>query len=288
MLFSMTGFGRHAIASDAGELLWELRSVNHRFLEIALRLPDEYRAMESVIRQAISARLHRGKVDAVLRLGSAVSADQELELDQKVLSRLGNAFSEIEKNIANVAAVDPVKIMQWPGVIRTAHADQAALSKRISEGLTLALDDLVATRQREGDKMTHMLRSRAEQIAVHVASVKSIRPAVVTRQREKLLARLTDLEVEHDPQRLEQELVFVAQRLDIDEELDRLNVHVAELLKILERKSPVGRRLDFLLQEFNREANTLGSKAGDSDTTGATIEIKVLIEQMREQVQNIE
>jgi len=173
-------------------------------------------------------------------------------------------------------------------VVTSAADDQERLGGEVLTALDAALDDFVAAREREGEQTARLLQTRADDIQQQVAQVRQHRPAVVERQRSKLIAKLNELDLQHDAQRLEQELVYTAQRLDIDEELDRLDGHIAELAKVLKRREPVGRRLDFLMQEFNREANTLGSKAADIDTTGASVEIKVLIEQMREQVQNIE
>lgn len=288
MLNSMTGYGRHSIDSDAGELLWELRSVNHRYLEVSLRMPEELRAIEPQIRERIAERVSRGKVEATLKLKTNQQSLASLALDEQALSSLAQAVQQVNQVFDNTAAVDPLKVIQWPGVLASGSDQQAVLHQQAMTGLNAALDDLVATREREGEKTAAMLLERTEKISTHLDALRQHRPAVVERQREKLVARLAELDIEHNEQRLEQELVFVAQRLDIDEELDRLAAHVSEFEKAMKRKGPKGRRLDFLMQEFNREANTIGSKASDLDTTGASVDIKVLIEQMREQVQNVE
>lgn len=288
MLKSMTGFGRHSQDTDSGELLWELRSVNHRYLEVSLRMPEELRGLEAAVRTRIGEQLSRGKVEATLRLRASQRALSGLTLDKQALASIAVALQQVRDAIPETAAVDPLKVMQMPGVVASASDQQDVLSKHTMACLDAALDDLVATRVREGEKTSHMLLERTEKIAMHLAQLKQHRPAVVVRQREKLLAKLTELDIEHNEHRLEQELVFLAQRLDIDEELDRLTAHVSEFSKAVQRSGPIGRRLDFLMQEFNREANTIGSKASDLDTTGASVDLKVLIEQMREQVQNIE
>ncbi len=288
MLKSMTGYGRSAVDTDSGELLWELRSVNHRYLEVSLRMPEDLRALEATAREHISKKLSRGKVEATLRLRSSNRAVAGIALDQEALASLGAAIEQVRKAIPESALVDPLKVIQWPGVMASTDDQLDELSHHAMSCLSDALDDLVSTREREGEKTALMLSERSEKIAAHIDLLRQHRPSVVERQREKLIAKLSELDIDHNEHRMEQELVFVAQRLDIDEELDRLAAHVSEFDKALKRKGPIGRRLDFLMQEFNREANTIGSKASDLDTTGASVDIKVLIEQMREQVQNVE
>jgi len=288
MLKSMTGFGRHAVESEFGELLWELRSVNQRYLEITVRMPEELRALEPNVRAHIGKKLSRGKVEAVLKFRANQGSVSNLALDDAALASLAAAIEQVNNAIPQSTGVDPLKVIQWPGVMASNSQQQEKLSKLAKECLDTALDDLVATREREGEKTAQMLLSRCEKIGLHVNQLRQHRPAVVARQRDKLMAKLNELDIDHNEHRLEQELVFVAQRLDIDEELDRLAAHVSEFEKAVARSGPIGRRLDFLMQEFNREANTIGSKAADLDTTGASVDIKVLIEQMREQVQNIE
>jgi len=288
MLRSMTAYGRHAIDSSMGELTWELRSVNHRYLEVSVRLPDELRALEPVVREKVSARLHRGKVEVGCRLRAQASTERGLSVDDAVLNQLVTAVCRLQEQLPEATQIDPVRLLQWPGLLAGSQADRDLLKQQAVDALDTALDDFVAAREREGEKTAELLRQKVVSIAEHVAALREVRPAVVARQRQRLVAKLEELDIEHDSHRLEQELVYVAQRLDVDEELDRLAAHVTELQDVLERDDAVGRRLDFLMQEFNREANTLGSKAADLDTTGASVDIKVLIEQMREQVQNVE
>lgn len=287
-LKSMTGFGRNSADTQFGELLWEIRSVNHRYLEISLRIPDDLRALEPAIREALVQRLSRGKVDVSLKVRASTRAVAGLALNNEALSALASTIDQVSNVIPGAVPVDPLKVIQWPGILESSMGHQDEMAKLALGSLDGAINDLVDTREREGEKTRHMLSSRCSQIAEHIVHLRQHRPAVVEKQRAKLLAKLAELDIEHNEQRLEQELVFVAQRLDIDEELDRLAAHVSEFEKAMQRVGPIGRRLDFLMQEFNREANTIGSKAADLDTTGASVDIKVLIEQMREQVQNIE
>ena len=288
MLRSMTAYGRHATDTEFGELTCELRSVNHRYLDISLRLPDNLRGLEPLLRERAGTRLHRGKVEIAVRIRTGNGSAAALDLDAAALAKLGLAMQEVESAIPDLAKANALAVLQWPGIISSSAAGQQRVNARALETFDTALEDLIASRTREGGNTAELLRNRAEGLSQCIAAVREHRPAVVARQRDKLVAKLSELGLDHDAQRLEQELVYAAQRLDIDEELDRLDHHVVELTQVLQRSEPVGRRLDFLMQEFNREANTLGSKAADIDTTGASVEIKVLIEQMREQVQNIE
>ncbi len=285
---SMTGFGRHSTDTAFGELTWEIRSVNHRYLEVQLRLPDDFRAHDVAIREAIASRVNRGKVDASLRLRANSESVSDIQIDSGALAALTSAIAAVKQAIPDSAPINPLDVLHWPGVATKQAELTEDKSREVMACLNAALEDFLATRDREGEKTAEMLSSRAAQIRERINEVKQYRPAVVQRQQEKLKSKLKDLDLEANPQRLEQEMVFTAQRLDIDEEIDRLDAHLDELDKTLKRNGPIGRRLDFLMQEFNREANTMGSKSSDIDTTGATVDIKVLIEQMREQVQNIE
>lgn len=285
---SMTAYGRTESILSSGVLSCEIRSVNHRYLELGLRLPEELRALEPRLREAVSRRLKRGKVDVAMRYQSAASDQQGLTLDHELARQVLEAANSLSGMGAQLSAVDPLKVLNWPGVVSTPAIDVDALRADALEVLSSALDDFVAAREREGEKTRAMLVERVDAIESIVTSVREIRPAVKARLKDKLLSRLSELDLPVDQSRLEQELVFAAQKLDVDEELDRLGAHVSEIRSIFKRREPVGRRLDFLIQEFNREANTLGSKSADSDTTGFSVELKVLIEQMREQVQNIE
>lgn len=288
MIRSMTAFARQEAELPSGVLTLELRSVNHRFLEMAVRLPEELRAMETMLRETAGKRLKRGKLDCNLRFRPAQNAPGELAVDEEFLGRVMEAVTCISGKLASSAPVNPVDLMRWPGVLREEETDNTALQEEVRSVFMRALDELVATREREGAQIHQQLTTRLAAIEPLIDGVRRRIPEVKQRIRDKLGARVTELvnEVNHD--RLEQELVFIAQKLDVDEELDRLSGHVEEARRVLEKDEPAGRRLDFLMQEFNREANTLASKSADAETTRAAVELKVLIEQMREQVQNVE
>jgi len=284
----MTAFARIAGEKAGAELTWELRSVNHRYLEIFVRLPDELRALEPRVRARVNARLGRGKLECVLRWRFAPQLANQLELDPERLKAVLDACREIETRSSEATSPGVLELLRWPGVVRDPEPETAPLQNFALELLDQALDELVATREREGEQIKGLLTTRLVGIEEQVIKVRGRLPEVQARVREKLKARLAELETRVDNDRVEQELVFLVQKMDVDEELDRLDGHVIEVRRVLESDEPVGRRLDFLMQEFNREANTLGSKSADSETTAVSVELKVLIEQMREQVQNVE
>ncbi len=288
MIHSMTAFARQERQGDWGTLTWELRSVNHRYLEISARLPEELRGLEAQVRERVGKRLKRGKVECNLRLRGATQAPPALEVNQAYLGRLLEACGEVEAMMGPAGTTTALELLRWPGVVREAERDLAPLLAAALELLETALEDLVASRVREGEQIDGLIRSRCQSMESLVAETRARLPAVHAAMRERLTARLGELETAADPARLEQELVIMANKIDVDEELDRLQGHLKEVQHVLERNEPVGRRLDFLMQEFNREANTLGSKSADSETTRASVELKVLIEQMREQIQNVE
>ena len=288
MLKSMTAYGRHQSATDAGEFLWEIRSVNHRYLELSLRLPEVIRFIEPVIRNRLTERLNRGKVDATLRYRAEAAEQSKVVVNSALAGEvISSAISLVPDSVA-ATPIDPMAVLAWPGVVSDQVAEENALQQHAVSALDAALDDYLEARGREGQRLAALLEERCRSIADIVARLRELRPQVVQRQQQKLRARIEELSAEVDQQRLEQELVFHAQKLDVDEELDRLSAHIDEMRSIFSREEPVGRRLDFLMQELNREANTLGSKSHDSETTNHTVELKVLIEQMREQVQNLE
>ncbi len=284
----MTAFARVGGEKAGAELTWELRSVNHRYLEIFIRLPDELRALEPLLRERVNARIGRGKLECVLRWRFAPQTATALVLDQERLKAVMDACRDIENRSSEATSPGVMELLRWPGVVRDPEPETAPLKEFALELLGQALDELVATREREGDKTKELLTTRLDGIDQQVKKVREHLPKVRARIRDKLQARLAELETRVDNDRLEQELVFLLQKMDVDEELDRLEGHVVETRRVLESDEPVGRRLDFLMQEFNREANTLGSKSADSETTTVSVELKVLIEQMREQVQNVE
>ena len=286
MIRSMTAFASAEGASDLGTLSCELRSVNHRYLEQTLRLPEELRAFEPMVRERIADRLARGKVDVGVRVRGDSHA-QGLEVDTEFLGHLRDLHEQILKRFAG-AQIQTTELLRYPGVLRQPELDRDALQAALLTVLDEALDTLTASREREGSRLADMLRERLEGIARQTRVLRTLMPEIRDALRQRLQSRLADLAQPADPGRLEQELVMQVTRADVDEELDRLDTHVAEAHRVLDLDEPVGRRLDFLMQEFNREANTLGSKAVDTRSTQAAVELKVLIEQMREQVQNIE
>lgn len=288
MIQSMTGFARREARGPYGRLTWELRSVNHRFLEIGMRLPEEFRALEGNIRERISARLGRGKVDVALRWDREDASEIRLAVNEAMVRQLRDVHGRVARLLGNEKELNPLDLMRWPGVIREEEQDPGPLHTAALELLDAALGDLVQTRSEEGERIAALIADRAAAVGEIVKVVRVRIPEVKARLRARLDARLAEVTAEPDADRLEQEIVYQAQRMDVDEELDRLQSHVTELQNVLKRDEPVGRRLDFLMQEFNRESNTLGSKSQDAETTKASVELKVLIEQMREQIQNIE
>ena len=283
---SMTAFASGERSTDWGTLGCELRAVNHRFLEVGVRLPDELRASEPALRERIAARLSRGKVDLAMRLRTNASGDA-LQVDDAVVERLGDLARRVDGRFPGMR-VDFAQLLQLPGVLQSRAVDPEALQAAALALLDAVLDDFVAAREREGTKLATAISERAAAIAGIAGEVRALVPQIRAGQRQKLETRLAELGSALEPGRLEQELVIWLQKLDVDEELDRLDSHLGELRRVLAQREPVGRRLDFLLQEFNREANTLGSKSVDARTTNAAVELKVLIDQVREQVQNIE
>jgi len=282
----MTAFASGERVTPWGVLGCELRSVNHRFLETGLRLADDLRALEPVLRERVAARIQRGKLDLALRL-RAPEAAVSLAVNEPLLERLGELAQRLDARFPRLR-VEFAELLQLPGVLQAPSADGEALQTQALELLDQVLDEFVAAREREGAKLAVAIAERVDAIERIAGQVRELVPAIREGQRVKLAARLADLPYPVDPGRAEQELVLWLQKLDVDEELDRLASHVAEIRRILGQREPVGRRLDFLLQEFNREANTLGSKSVDARTSAAAVELKVLIDQVREQVQNIE
>ena len=288
MLKSMTAFSRQEVVSSFGTAVWEIRSVNHRYLDVSIRLPEDLRSIEAQVREKLNARLSRGKVEVSLRYKAASDAGGQIVVNETLAQQVADAAQSVKKMIGESQDLSAMEVLRWPGVVSQAETDLGPLQKEVMALLEITLDDYLATRGREGSKTAGMLSERCDGIEKIVAEVKVLRPQALERQRAKLIGRIEELKTDHDNNRLEQELVYVAQRLDVDEELDRLTAHLSELRDILKREEPVGRRLDFLVQEFNREANTLGSKSADAQTTALAVDLKVLIEQMREQIQNIE
>jgi uncharacterized protein (TIGR00255 family) len=284
----MTGFARRERQGAWGTLSCELRTVNHRYLEVSLRLPDELKALDNELRQLIAASLRRGKVDANIYLKSAAGNQRALELDLNLLDEVIARVQEVRKRIQDTAAISPLDVLRWPGVVRDAELDAAPIIAAALELARESLSELNETRQREGQRIRELLLARCAAMRAQTESVKLRLPEVSQRLRERIKDRISQLGMEPDNERLEQELVMYAHKMDVDEELDRLVGHLDEVQAALNSGEPAGRRLDFLMQELNREANTLSSKSQDSETTKAAVDMKVMIEQMREQIQNVE
>jgi uncharacterized protein (TIGR00255 family) len=283
----MTGFARRERQFPWGLLAWEIKTVNHRFLELGCRLPEEFRAAESDFRAAVAAAVKRGKVECALHFKPTVTA-AALEVDGELLASLTLRAQQIAVQAGNAARIDVLDLLRWPGVIRDATRDAAPMIAAAQGLLAEALSDLSRSRDSEGGRLRDALEQRCAGLIEFAQRVSDRLPEIRTRMRTKLLDRIAQLAADVDQGRIEQELAILAQRLDVDEEIDRLRGHVTEVRKTFEGPEPAGRRLDFLMQELNREANTLSSKSQDIETTRAGVDMKVLIEQMREQVQNIE
>ncbi|QFT56965.1 YicC/YloC family endoribonuclease [Microbulbifer sp. THAF38] len=284
---SMTAFGRAEAAYATGNAIWELRSVNHRYLEPHFRLPEVARPLEAQLRDILRKNLSRGKVELTLTVKPNNVETSGLEINQPLAQALIQAAKQVTGGV-EAQPLNPLQILQWPGVISEPEADTEQQSATILQAFREALEQLRANREREGAELAKFIEARLKSIEEQVTLVREQLPQILEAQREKLRSRLEELSVELDKERLEQEIVLLAQKADVDEELDRLNAHTVETRRVLAGGGAIGRRLDFLMQEFNREANTLSSKSVVTDTTQAAVELKVLIEQMREQVQNIE
>ncbi|GLY61403.1 hypothetical protein Pcaca05_22600 [Pectobacterium carotovorum subsp. carotovorum] len=287
MIRSMTAYARREIKGNWGSAAWELRSVNQRYLETYLRLPEQFRSLEPVARERIRARLTRGKIECNLRFELDPSAQSALILNEKLAKQLVNAANWVKMQ-SDEGEINPVDILRWPGVMSAEEQDLDAISTELLTALEGALDDFIAARESEGNALKALIEQRLAGVSAEVVKVRAQMPNILLWQRERLQSKLEDAQVQLENNRLEQELVLMAQRVDVAEELDRLDAHVKETYKILKKEEAVGRRLDFMMQEFNRESNTLASKSINADVTASAIELKVLIEQMREQIQNIE
>ena len=288
MTLSMTAFSRQQQEQEWGSLTWEIRSVNHRYLETSVRLPESFRALENGVREAVRKRLTRGKVECALRFQSEAKVSSDLHLNTKLIQQLVQANNEIEKITGTSISLNNMEVLRWPGVIEEQDFDKTSIEKQALSLFSAALDDLVATREREGAELQGFIKQRIDSVREIVISIRNKMPEILAKQKQNILDRLADLQAELEPTRLEQEVSLLTQKADVEEELDRLDSHLNEVERVLGTKGQKGRRLDFLMQELNREANTLSSKSIVVETTLNAVELKVLIEQMREQIQNIE
>jgi len=283
----MTAFARANATLQNGSLVWEVKSVNHRFLEVFVRMPDEMRHIEMSVREKLREKLNRGKVEVSLKLQLLPTADST-NLDLERLTQIANLLKQVQTTVPNTQAIDPMTLLSWPGVMQNSSGDGDLLEKTILETLDEAIDALNNAREREGAALADIMRQRSEMALKLVDNLQRMAPDIIRRQIDMLRAKVRELAGNLDEGRWSQEVVILAQRSDVTEELDRLSTHLNEIFSILKKNEPVGRRLDFLMQELNREANTLGAKASAMDITQVSLALKVLIEQMREQIQNIE
>jgi uncharacterized protein (TIGR00255 family) len=297
MISSMTGFARREVSGPFGELTCELRSVNHRYLEPGFRLPEELRSLEGELRPRLAKELKRGKLDCTIHLRGSHQAERELRVDEATLQRLLKRTQEIAARLPGgtlfgallgTARVDPLEVLRWPGVLRDNAPDTESLQGACRALFQETIKEMVAARRREGQRLRELIDQRCGSLAELVASLRARAPELQTRLRNRLQERLAELGTAVDAGRFEQEVALLLQRADVDEELDRLDGHIVEIRRVIEGDEAAGRRLDFLMQELNREANTLSSKSQELDVTRIAVDMKVLIEQMREQVQNIE
>ncbi len=288
MIASMTGFAAATREVPGGQLAVELKSVNHRYLEFQCRLAEDLRALEPVLREAVAAGLTRGKVDCRLTFTPAAAGERALVPDDKALAALAEASAKVQSAFREARPLSVHEVLHWPGVLAGAEIGADTIRDDAARLAAQAVAELTQTRRREGDELAQVLRERLESMAALVAQAQPLMPEVMKAYREKLAARLAEAAASPSDERIQQEVVLYAARIDVDEELERLGAHVAEFRRVLDKGGACGKRLDFLCQELNREANTLGSKSVSSDMTRISVELKVLIEQMREQVQNIE
>jgi uncharacterized protein (TIGR00255 family) len=288
MTSSMTAFARQQSEHDWGTLICEIRSVNHRYLEPGFRLPDSLRHLEGALRDQLRNALQRGKVEVQLKWMPSAGATPRLSLNTELLAQLQQATDSIARQLGNCSPLSALELLRWPGVIAEAEQDTKIIDEKTLALFKATLDALQEQRRREGSQLRVLIEDRLQQVSAIVARIRDDMPAILSAQAERLKAQFADLQLQVEPTRLEQEIVLLMQKADINEEVDRLDTHIKEVLHTLRQDGPVGRRLDFLMQEFNREANTICSKAIVTSTTLGAVELKVLIEQMREQIQNIE
>ncbi|MGF1699854.1 YicC family protein [Photobacterium makurazakiensis] len=287
MIHSMTAYARREVKGDWGTAIWEIRSVNQRYLETYLRMPEQFRSLEPVLRERFRKRLARGKVECNLRFEANPAASKELTINEELAKQVIKAATWV-KDASGEGNIGPFQVLNWPGVMEAPEQDLDAINKDLLVGFDAAVNDFIAARASEGENMKDLIVQRLDAISVEAATVRSMMPEVIKWQRERIMTRLEEAKVELDANRIEQELIMMAQKSDVAEELDRLDSHVKETQKIMKKGGACGRRLDFMMQEFNRESNTLASKSINTEITAAAVELKVLIEQMREQIQNIE
>lgn len=288
MIYSMTAYARKEVKGDWGSAVWEIRSVNQRYLETYFRLPEQFRGLEPVLRERFRQRLARGKVECSLRFEANQAAQSDLIINEALAEQVIKAANQIMHMTGELSRINPFQVMQWQGVMETPEQDMDVINKALLEAFDQAVAEFIEARGREGANMKELIEQRLTAISEEVVKVRERMPEILEWQRERLTTKFEEAKVEMDPTRIEQEMILLAQKSDVAEELDRLDSHVKEARNILKKGGACGRRLDFMMQEFNRESNTLASKSISTDITASGVELKVLIEQMREQIQNIE
>lgn len=287
MIYSMTAFARLEIKQDWGNAVWEIRSVNQRYLENFFRLPEQFRGIENTLREKLRQKLTRGKIECCLRIEYKMPETLSLNLNKTLAQSVLQSLQWLKQQ-AGEGQINLTDVLRYPGVVETPEQDLDGIAQDVLVAFDRLLDDFIAMRAREGEKLQDVIQQRLEGITIEADKVRSKMPEILQWQRERLQQRFEELRLQPDPMRLEQELVLLAQRTDVAEELDRLQMHVKETAAILRKGGAVGRKLDFMMQELNRESNTLASKSIDAEITNSAVELKVLIEQMREQIQNLE
>ena len=288
MTASMTAFARQQAEHPFGTLIWEIRAVNHRYLEASFRLPETLRQIEGNLRDALRQQIQRGKVEAQLKLVLAPQANEEIRLNATVMQQLGVLTTAVNSQFPGLQPMNPLEVLRWPGLIVEREQDSKVMEEQALALFAATLKAFGAQREREGTELQKLIEERLAQVSSIVAGIREQLPLILAAQADRIKTQFADLQLQVEPARLEQEIVLIAQKADIHEELDRLDTHIKEVQHTFKQKGQVGRRLDFLMQEFNREANTICSKAIVTATTFGAVELKVLIEQMREQIQNIE
>ncbi|WP_038175415.1 YicC/YloC family endoribonuclease [Vibrio pacinii] len=288
MIYSMTAYARKEVKGDWGSAVWEIRSVNQRYLETYFRLPEQFRGLEPMLRERFRKRLARGKVECALRFEANPAAKGELTINETLANQVIKAAEQVMHMTGELSRINPFQVMNWPGVMEAQEQDMDSVNQDLLAAFDEAIGEFIEARGREGDNMKALIEQRLDAIDAEVTRVRARMPEIIEWQRERLFSKFEDAKIELDSSRVEQELILLAQKSDVAEELDRLDSHVKEAHNILKNGGACGRRLDFMMQEFNRESNTLASKSISTDITASGVELKVLIEQMREQIQNIE
>lgn len=287
MIYSMTAFARIEIKQEWGDAVWEIRSVNQRYLETFFRLPEQFRGLENTLREKLRHHLTRGKIECSLRIDNKKQTVTELNLNKALAQQVIQSLQWIKQQ-AGEGEISLNEVLRYPSVIETPEQDLDQISQQLLNAFDTLLVDFIAMRAREGEKLEALIQQRLDAISIEAENVRAMMPEILQWQRDRLLQRFEEINLQADSQRLEQEMVLMAQRVDVAEELDRLQLHVKETQSILKKGGAVGRKLDFMMQELNRESNTLASKSINAEVTNSAVELKVLIEQMREQIQNLE